>query len=407
MQPRILSSTLLSLGLHIGTAYLIAARFPGLGFPSHWQGEALGAVAASALLALLPVGNPSRGLLAACLTLRIFLFALLALPLGGSLWLVLGLAFALILDAGARLSPTAGTAFGAMIAALSLLRALVPFHAWGLDVSGSLTAENLSGFLALGLVLLLAHEVSALRMVARKDADLARQLNDSILSLTNANQGFLTYASEVERASILTERNHLTREMHDVLSHTLTNLRMMMEAALRRDWEDKDELHRLHQWTRDQAQQGLQDMRSILHLIRSMEEPEVKGVRQVQNLIRTFMEATNVAVVVDWGNIPWSWQSDYVNITVFRIIQESMTNAFRHGHATEISIYFFQGPSALNIRIEDNGSGSVDFKKGIGLASMEERLKPIEGTLSVYSADSGFRLHVRIPTGAYLSIAEA
>jgi signal transduction histidine kinase len=351
--------------------------------------------------------RPSKDALIACLSLRSFLYAFLALPLGDSLWLVFGLAFALIFDAGARLLPIASTMFGTAIVALSLLRALVPFHAWGRDVSGTLTAENLFGFIALGIVLLLAHAVSTLRMAARTDAELARQLNESILSLTNANQGFLTYASEVERASILTERNHLTREMHDVLSHTLTNLRMMMEAALRRDWEEKSELRRLHEWTRDQAQQGLQEMRSILHHIRGMEEPEVKGVRQIQNLIRIFMEATKVAVIVDWGNIPWSWQNDYVNITVFRIIQESMTNAFRHGHATEINIYFFQGPTALNIRIEDNGSGSNDFKKGIGLASMEERLKPIDGTLSANSTDSGFRLHVRIPTSAYRSITEA
>jgi signal transduction histidine kinase len=404
-QPRVLSVLILSLGFHLGTAFILAARFPLLGLPPFWLDEALFSVAASALLTCLPLLFRSRGVLAASFTLRILLYVLLALPLGATLWLVLGLAFALILDAGARLSPPAGTWLGGAVAALSLVRGIVPLRAWNQDVSGSLSPENLFGFFALVLVLVLVHSVSALRNRARKDAELVRQLNDSILALTSANQGFLNYASEVERTSILKERNRLTREMHDTLSHTLTNIRMMMEAALRRDWEG-EELRKLHQWTRDQAQQGLQETRSILYLIRSMAEPEIKGVREIQNLVQTFMGATRVEVIVDWGNIPWSWQNDYTNITVFRIIQESMTNAFRHGHATRISIYFFQDESALNIRIEDNGSGSSDFKKGIGLSGMEERLKPIEGTITACSTDSGFRLFARIPVGADLRVAE-
>ncbi|MDA8426684.1 MAG: hypothetical protein M0Z80_11160, partial [Treponema sp.] len=73
-----------------------------------------------------------------------------------------------------------------------------------------------------------------------------------------------------------------------------------------------------------------------------------------------------------------------------------------HGHATEIKIYFFQDESALNIRIEDNGGGGGEYVKGIGLSGMEERLKAIDGTISAYGTDSGFRLLARLPLATNL-----
>lgn len=398
---------LFSLGLHVSTATILIKVFPSLGLPSYWLGEALGCILASWLLAAASSSMPSGGVRLAFLVGRLLLFAMLAMPLGFSLWVVLGLAFALIFDAAYALPPKAGTVLGAAIVAACLLRAVLPLRAWNRDLSCGFSAENIFGLSALCCGFIFVQDLFRLRRSARRDAAMMQQLNDSILALTSANRGFLNYASAVERESIAKERSRLTRDIHDAVSSTLTNIKMMMEAALRRDWEEQGELIKLHQWTRDQAQKGLQETRSILYLIRSIEEPEIKGVREIQNLVQTFMEATRVAVVVDWGNIPWSWQNDYVNMTVFRIIQEGMTNSFRHGHATEIKIYFFQNEAALNIRIEDNGEGSEDFAKGIGLSGMEERLKPIGGTINAYSTDSGFRLVAQLPIGAYLRVAGA
>lgn len=398
---------LFSLGLHLSTAAIFFQSFPSFDLPPYWLGEALACILAAWLLAAASLFMPRGGARLAFLVARLLLFVMLAMPLGPSLWTVLGLAFALVFDASYSLPPKAGTALGAAVVAACLLRAILPLRAWNKDAWSGLSAENIFGITALCCGFIFVQDIFRLRRAASRDAAMMQQLNDSILALTSANRGFLNYASAVERDSIAKERSRLTRDIHDAVSSTLTNIKMMMEAALRRDWGEQGELVKLHQWTRDQAQMGLQETRSILHLIRSIEEPEIKGVREIQNLVQTFMEATRVAVIVDWGNIPWSWQNDYVNMTVFRIIQEGMTNSFRHGHATEIKIYFFQNESALNIRIEDNGEGSGDFAKGIGLSGMEERLKPIGGTINAYSTDAGFRLLAQLPIGAYLRVAGA
>ncbi|MDA8427026.1 MAG: hypothetical protein M0Z80_12910, partial [Treponema sp.] len=199
--------TLLSLCLHVITAFIFASGFPRLGLPAYWLGESLWCFAFSALLATLSFFFRRKVSITAFLSARIFIFAILAMPLGSSLWLIFGLAFALVLDAGASLSLNAGTAIGAAVAAICLLRTALPLQAWNKDIPGRFSSENIFGIASLVLVFLLIRMVSALRVRALRDAELMRQLNDSILALTSANRGFLSYASEVERSAIAKERN--------------------------------------------------------------------------------------------------------------------------------------------------------------------------------------------------------
>jgi signal transduction histidine kinase len=398
---------LLSLVLQGITAMILAGAARPPGVPAYWMLDSLWAIALSASLSLGIMLSARRGSRVGFLIARIVVYAILVVPQGDSEWAFLGMALSIIIDAAATLPSTWSALAGCTLVSLGCLRCVIGVRAWGKIIPGSLGPENLQGLVILVLMLALTQELLRLRRGRVEDKTLIKQLNDSILALTSANIGFLNYASKVERDSIVKERNRLTRDIHDAVSYTLTNIRMMMEAALRRGWDSEDELAKLHEWTRDQAQKGLQETRSILYLIRSMEEPAIRGVREIQSLVQTFVESTRVNVVVDWGNIPWSWQNDYINSTVFRIIQEGMTNAFRHGHATEIKIYFFQNEEALNIRIEDNGIGSEDFKKGIGLTGMEERLRPIEGSVNAYNTSSGFRLLARLPIGASLRAAGA
>lgn len=80
-------------------------------------------------------------------------------------------------------------------------------------------------------------------------------------------------------------------------------------------------------------------------------------------------------------------------------MQEAFTNAVRHGRATRIDILFWEFPDYLSMTVCDNGIGSKEIVKGIGLAGMEERLVKLNGSLQATSPDEGgFRLTVRIPT---------
>ena len=71
--------------------------------------------------------------------------------------------------------------------------------------------------------------------------------------------------------------------------------------------------------------------------------------------------------------------------SIFRIVQESITNALRHGRAKKVEINIYQRVSDLEIVIADNGVGCDDLKLGYGLKQMQERAAILNGRLEYYS----------------------
>ena len=81
---------------------------------------------------------------------------------------------------------------------------------------------------------------------------------------------------------------------------------------------------------------------------------------------------------------------------VYRIVQESITNAIRHGHATAVRVRIVAEERRLGITVPDNGCGCTKIEPGFGLRHMRERLKLLNGTLKVKS-EKGLELHAEIP----------
>lgn len=81
---------------------------------------------------------------------------------------------------------------------------------------------------------------------------------------------------------------------------------------------------------------------------------------------------------------------------LYRIVQESITNAIRHGHASQIRIEITRSGNDLKIHIEDNGVGCDEIHSGFGLHHMQERIDMLKGSLS-YSGSNGFVIDAVIP----------
>lgn len=225
----------------------------------------------------------------------------------------------------------------------------------------------------------------------------SRQLRDSVLRLTSANLDFQEYAFEAGQRSSKDERNRITREIHDSLGYTLTNLAMMMEAAQDSVDRDHSALRRLLVAAREQAQNGLAETRRTLRVLRTVEPSAPVGVRALSQMFRTFEEATNVKVSVAYGNLPMVTTpiSDQI---VFRTVQEGLTNAFRHGRATEVSVTFWYDGRGIDLSLQDNGVGSSGAEDGIGLLGMRERIEPLGGTVETGNRKGGgFELKAWIP----------
>jgi len=222
------------------------------------------------------------------------------------------------------------------------------------------------------------------------------RLEASIEKLTEANSDFLNYANNAANDSTLRERKRITRELHDVVGQTFTNVISMIDALLRHPRRDADSLTRLLRWIRTHTQKGLQETRSVLYELRSIKDRKVTGLKAIKRLAETFEESTGVRVRIEWGNAPWEFD-ERTEAAMYRVIEEALTNAFRHGRASEISIYFWKNEDGMTIVIQDNGSGTVTAKKGIGQVGMEERIRGLGGTLFSGNVTGGYQVRANIP----------
>jgi len=241
--------------------------------------------------------------------------------------------------------------------------------------------------------------VFRLRRLASRAAGQARSLarqSISIDNLLNANLDFQTYAAEIGEKSTIEERKRLTREVHDIVGYTLINLRMMMEAAVELSPADNERLRDLLNRARDQAMSGLLETRGALRNFRAIDTAVIEGANRIQRFVKSFSQATGIAVEVSYGNIPRSFGPE-IDGAVVRIIQESMTNAFRHGKATEIQIGLWVDEGRLLVKITDNGIGAEEIKPGIGLSGMGERIDSLHGSLSARNGEYGFIVNAIIP----------
>lgn len=222
------------------------------------------------------------------------------------------------------------------------------------------------------------------------------RLLQAVNQLTDANVRFQDFANVIGRESIINERHRVSREIHDIVGYTFTNIIMLHEAALRIATEKPEQLLDLLLKSRKQAISGLEEVRASMLALRNTGEADLQGISAIQHLVNSFQGATGVQVDVHFGNMRWSISED-VEAVLFRTIQEGMTNSFRHGKASRINIQFFIESDILNLSIRDNGCGADDFKEGIGLQGMRERIQYLGGGIKAQSTADGFIVVAIIP----------
>ena len=220
---------------------------------------------------------------------------------------------------------------------------------------------------------------------------------DSIIALAEFNANLQSYARRVGHESSDRERNRISREIHDISGYIFTNLIALLNAACSIPPNDQEKLSEILITARRQAHEGLNETRTALRKTRETPIPEEVGVRAIHKIVQIFRQVTGVNVQVNWGNIPHSFSRE-LNFALYRTIQEALTNAFRHGMATEITIHFLIEKNELKLSVVDNGKGAEEVVKGIGLTGMQERIGNLGGQIRVSNAPGGgFSLNVTVP----------
>lgn len=279
---------------------------------------------------------------------------------------------------------------------LLFLMALHPFEAWNWTVEGSRPIDlGLTGILATTFTVF-AGTYRSLSLKAAAQATELTDLNRAVGNLMHANLDFQDYAVKVGETSTIQERKRLSREIHDVVGYTLTNLRMMIEHAIDLAQRKDPQLDALLAEARNEVLSGLQETRVVLRQFREIENSTIEGIPYLQKLVKTFSHATGIDVRCDYGNLPWVIPPE-LSPVLYRIVQESMVNAFRHGRATVVQIRFWLAHARLVVIVSDNGTGGAAQTPGIGLTGMAERISPLGGVLTAEGGGAGFTVRVEIP----------
>lgn len=198
------------------------------------------------------------------------------------------------------------------------------------------------------------------------------------------------------------ERRRLARELHDEASQALSMI--MMDLARTRDSlprDAKEARQRLSQ-SRSLAEQTLADLRRMIHELRPEVLDQLGLVPALRSYVKSRLEAEKIKVQLQLPQLD-ERLAPLVEITLFRVIQEAITNISRHSGASLVNIEVVMKDSTVIATIKDNGRGfdvEAAFKapESWGLRGIRERVAVIGGELSIESSsEHGTRLQVRLP----------
>jgi signal transduction histidine kinase len=262
--------------------------------------------------------------------------------------------------------------------------------------SGSVLGQSAgSALIGITIALAIGFADAALLRLARSD-EAVTTLREAIGRISEANVQYQDYAVNVAEESSLEERRRISRDLHDVVGLTFTNIIAMMNAVLSQPLASPEEQEELFNWIRDTAQSGLQDTRSILYELRYAPQQRRPTVEVIGRIVGAFEKATDINVTVQWGNLPF-YLPQAVHSAVTHLIQEALVNSFRHGRASHVELHFTVSDNVLHISGVDNGRGGATDESGIGQSGIAERLEKVAGTVRFSTSTYGYRVSATIP----------
>jgi signal transduction histidine kinase len=191
------------------------------------------------------------------------------------------------------------------------------------------------------------------------------------------------------------ERRRLARELHDETGQALTSVLLGLKAV-----EKADDKPAALAELRELVVATLQDVRRLAVELRPKALDDFGLVPALERLVETFVEATGIHVEFE-SQLGEERLPSEVETTLYRIVQESMTNIAKHAGARRVSVLLVRRAGAATALVEDDGHGfdaEDELRGGIGLSGMRERLALLDGRLTVESTrGAGTSLVAEVP----------
>jgi len=279
----------------------------------------------------------------------------------------------------------------------------------GLSAAGVLAAFTLSGVaynesVEIGTVLLVLVGSVLPLFLGREVHERRRYLTE----LEERTQLLERDREERARRAVRAERARIARELHDVVAHEMTVMTVQAAAAGRVLDHDPEKAAEALQAIEEAGHDALAEMRRLLGLLRTEEQPANRspqpGLQRLDGLVEQMVEAgLSIEVIVNGTPRPLPAGID---LSAYRIIQESLTNTLKHGGpdvCAQVHLKF--DDQELGIEITDDGRGAAEALVadggGHGLLGMQERVALLDGDFSSGPrGGGGYRVAARIPVPA-------
>lgn len=196
------------------------------------------------------------------------------------------------------------------------------------------------------------------------------------------------------------ERLHIARELHDSLTHQISVIKVQSEAAVHVARKRGEEVPKALLAIREAGREASRELRATLEALRDDDTTPPHGLDHIPELVeRAGKTGVRVTLTIQGGGRQHEVPAA-VGRTLYRIVQESLTNIARHADATTASVHIDYRPDAVTLRVDDDGRATPDSTPvpGIGLLGMRERVTALGGRLRAAPRDGGgFTVRAELP----------
>ena len=221
-------------------------------------------------------------------------------------------------------------------------------------------------------------------------------IQNKLALASKANYELKNYAALSEYIAKDRERKRIARDIHDSVGHALTGIAAGIDATLVLIDINKDEAKSQLEKIQIAVKQGIKDVRKALNRIRPGALNNYTLKESLKKMLKEYADISRIKIDFSyhWGSADFEKTTEDV---VFRIIEESITNSLRHGHASQVSIACTKpNQNTYQMVIKDNGLGAKEIIPGYGITQMKERVAIINGKIS-FAGQNGFKIVVDIP----------
>ena len=196
------------------------------------------------------------------------------------------------------------------------------------------------------------------------------------------------------------ERGRIARELHDDIGQRLAILAVNL-AQIQRNPSNSSELAGRIGEVQKLTSEIAADIQSLSHELHSSRLQYLGLVAAMTGFCREFGEQQKVEIDVKIRDLPGPLPPD-ISLCFFRVLQEALHNSVKHSGVQYFEVELWETPDEIHLAVRDSGAGfdpdAVKASQGLGLISMEERLKLLNGTLSIESQlQRGTTIHARVP----------